>query len=133
MNNSYKMLQVVSILMIIFGAINSVISLIGLLGVFVLVAAGLSPVLILAYLMLIAGGIAELVVGIIGVINCKDHTKGQMLMICGIVVAGLMVLGNLLAMILSGDFNPMTLISGLLFPVLFIVGAMKLKNGGPVA
>ena len=137
MNSGSKMLQVVSILMVVFGAIATVFDLIGLIGVFALIALGASPLLILAYILLIGGGIAELVVGIIGVVNCKNPEKGQMLMICGIVVAAITVLGNILYMIFD-SFNFFTLISGLLFPILFIVGAVQLKNsnagpGGPAA
>lgn len=124
------MLQVVSILMIVFGAIATVIDLVGLVVVIAAVALGLSPLALIAYLLLCAGGIAELVVGIIGVINCKDASKGQMLFTCGIVIIAVTVLGNLLAMIFYSDgFNPFSLISGLLFPILFTVGAVQLKNG----
>lgn len=122
------MLQVVSILMIVFGAIATVVDLIALIGVFALIALGASPLLILATILLICAGIGELVVGIIGVINCKDVSKAQMLLVCGIVIAALTLLGNLLSMIWGGDFNPLNLISGLLFPVLFIVGALQLKK-----
>ena len=128
MNSGSKMLQVISILMIVFGAIATVIDLIALIGVFVLIAAGASPLLILATILLIAGGIGELVVGIIGVINCKDPSKAQMLLICGIVIAALTLLGNLLSMVWGGDFNFFGLLSGLLFPILFTVGAVQLKN-----
>ena len=136
MNSGSKMLQVVSILMVVFGAIATVFDLIGLIGVFALIALGASPLLILAYILLIAGGIAELVVGIIGVVNCKDPAKGQMLMVCGIVVAAITVLGNILYMIFD-SFNFFSLISGMLFPILFTVGAVQMKNnagpGGPAA
>lgn len=122
------MLQVVSILMIVFGAIAAVVSLIGLVVVIAAVAITGEVLALFAYLILIAAGIAELVVGIIGVINCKDLSKAQMLLTCGIVVAAVTVLGNLLSMIGSG-FNFFTLLSGLLFPILFIVGAIQMKNG----
>ena len=128
MNSGSKMLQVVSILMIVFGAIATVVDLISLIGVFALIALGASPLLILACLLLIAGGIGELVVGIIGVINCKDVSKAQMLLTCGIVVGALTLLGNVLYMIWD-SFNVFSLFSGLLFPILFIVGAIQLKNG----
>ena len=123
------MLQVVSILMIVFGAIATVIDLIALIGVAVLIAAGASPLLIFATILLIIAGIGELVVGIIGVINCKDQSKAQMLLICGVVIAALTLLGNLLSMVWGGEFNVVTLLSGLLFPILFIVGYIQLKNG----
>ena len=128
MNSGQKMLQVVSILMIVFGAIAAVVSLIGLVVVIAAVAITGEVLALFAYLILIAAGIAELVVGIIGVVNCKDISKAQMLLTCGIVVAAVTVLGNLLSMIGSG-FNFFTLISGLLFPILFIVGAIQMKNG----
>ena len=128
MNSGQKMLQVVSILMIVFGAIAAVVSLIGLVVVIAAVAITGQVLALFAYLILIAAGIAELVVGIIGVVNCKDLSKAQMLLVCGIVVAAVTVLGNLLSMIGSG-FNFFTLLSGLLFPILFIVGAIQMKNG----
>ena len=126
------MLQVISILMIVFGAIATVISLIGLVVVIAAVAITGEGLALVAYLILIAGGIAELVVGIIGVINCKDASKAQMLLICGIVVAAIQVLGNILSMVGSG-FDFFSLLSGLLFPILFIVGAIQMKNSTPQA
>lgn len=137
MNSGSKMLQVVSILMVVFGAIATVFDLIGLIGVFALIALGASPLLILAYILLIAGGIAELVVGIIGVVNCKNPEKGQMLLVCGVVIIVLTLLGNILYMIFD-SFNVFSLVSGMLFPILFTVGAVQLKNsaggpGGPAA
>ena len=123
-----KMLQVVSILMIVFGAIATVVDLIALIGVFALIALGANPILILAAILLIAGGIGELVVGIIGVINCKDPSKAQMLLICGVVIGALTLLGNIMYMIFD-SFNVFSLFSGLLFPILFVVGAIQLKNG----
>lgn len=129
MNSGSKMLQVVSILMIVFGAIATVIELIGLVAMIALIALGANPLLLLAYILLIAGGIAELVVGIIGVINCKNLEKAQMLLTCGIVVTALTLLGNILSMILGGEFNAFGLISGMLFPILFIVGSLQMKKG----
>lgn len=123
-----KILQVVSILMIIFGAIGTVVSLIGLLGVAVLVALGVSPFLYVVYLLLVGSSIAELVIGIIGVINCKNVEKAQMLIICGAIVAALTLLGNIMAIAL-GSANYFSLFSGLVIPVLFIVGAVQLKKG----
>ena len=123
------MLQVISILMIVFGAIATVIELIGLVAIIAAIALGASPLFLLAYILLIAGGIAELVVGIIGVINCKNPEKAQMLLTCGIVVTVLTLVGNILSMILGGDFNAFGLISGMLFPILFIVGSLQLKKG----
>ena len=128
MNSGSKMLQVVSILMIVFGAIATVMSLIGLVVVIAAVALTGEGLALVAYLILIAGGIAELVVGIIGVVNCKNLEKAQMLLTCGIVVAAVQVLGNILSMAGSG-FNFFGLLSGLLFPILFIVGAIQMKKG----
>ena len=128
MNSGQKMVQVISILMIVFGAIATVISLIGLVVVIAAVAITGQVLALVAYLILVGGGIAELVVGIIGVVNCKDISKAQMLLVCGVVVAVVQVLGNLLSMAGSG-FNFFSLLSGLLFPILFIVGAIQMKNG----
>lgn len=130
MNSGSKMLQVVSILMIVFGAISTVMVLIGLFGLAVIIEYfGLSGWLYLAYIMLTLGAIAELVVGIIGVVNCKDQSKAPMLLSCGIVIIVLTLLGNILSLIFYSDgFNATTLISGLLFPILFTVGASQMKN-----
>ena len=131
MGSGSKMLQVVSILMIIFGAIAVVFELIGLLGLAVIIEFyGLSGMLYLAYILLMIGAIAELVVGIIGVTGCKDPSKAQMLLTCGIVIIAITVLGNLLSIIFYSDgFNVFSLASGLLFPILFTVGAVQMKNG----
>ena len=122
------MLKVVSILMIVFGAIATVFSLIGLIVVIAAVAITGQVLALVAYLILVGGGIAQFVVGIIGAVNHKDLSKAQMLFTCGIVVIAVQLLANILSMVSDG-FNVFNLISGLLFPILFTVGANQMKNG----
>lgn len=126
MNFGSKMLQIVSIFMIVFGALAAVLSFV-YLAIVLSADTGEVP-LLLAYIVLTGGGVAELVAGIIGVLNYTNASKAKMLIICGIVVAAVTVLGYIFMMIGDGSFDVLTLISGLLFPILFIVSAVRMKN-----
>ena len=90
------MLKVVGILMIVFGAIGLIITIVGFGAVALLDAAGAS--MGLAYfgcVLALLSAVAELVTGILGVINCDKPEKAQMLIICAIVIVVLSFLGNI--------------------------------------
>lgn len=72
-------LKVTGILMIIFGALSIIVSIIAALGVAALLlisdGAVSSTLLYTAVALLIVSAVAELVAGIIGVVNCKKPEK----------------------------------------------------------
>ncbi len=119
-------LKVCGILMIIFGGISIVLSLIAFAGVSVLVALGAKAgVLYLSCVFSLVSAVAELVAGIIGVKNCGDTSKAGVCMAWGIVVAACCVLGQVISVIGGGKFSVFSLILGLVLPVLYIIGAAK--------
>ena len=117
-------LKVCGILMIIGGGLGIIVSIVAILGIAVLAAAGVSSgLLYLSGILLVISSVAELVAGIIGVKNCNNADKAGTCMAWGIVVAVLSVLGNVLTVVGGGDFSVMSFITGLVIPVLFIIGA----------
>lgn len=137
MQQGSRMLQVVGILMLVYGAVELVITLMGILGMGVLigVAAGSITagigVLTLFSLAGLLGAIIMLVAGILGAKNWNQPQKAGSCVAMGVIIVILNALSGI------GDFmNPSTslgvalfgLALGLLFPVLYLVGALKLKS-----
>lgn len=125
------MLKVVGILMIVFGAIATIITLIALVGVSV-VAATLSAggLYVFGVILAFLGAVAELVTGILGVVNCDKVEKAQMLLICAIVIVALSFLGNLIfPLIAGGSPSIFSFLIGLILPGLFAFGAIQNKQG----
>ena len=127
-----KLLKVVGILMIIGGAIGIIMGIIAVAGVSVLAAlAGpefKSGLYIFAAILLLVGAVLELVAGIIGVKDAKVPEKANTCLVWGIIVAVLSVLSNILTVAAGGDFSVVSLITGLVLPVLFIIGAVLNKK-----
>jgi len=125
------MLKVVGIIMIVFGAIWTIISLIAVVGASALAASlGLSGIYVVGCLIALLSSVAELVTGILGVINCDKTEKAQMLLICAIVVVALSFLGNILFPIISGtSASVVSFLIGLILPGLFAFGAIQNKQG----
>lgn len=123
-------LKVTGILMIIGGGISLILAIVALLGIAVLAAAGASSGMLYASgaLMLISA-VAELVTGIIGVVNAKRPEKAGLCMAWGIIVAVLCVAGTILNAVGGGTFSVFSLILGFVLPALFIIGAAKNKQG----
>ena len=125
------MLKVVGILMIVFGAIATIITLIALVGVSV-VAAALSAggLYVFGVILAFLGAVAELVTGILGVVNCDKVEKAQMLLICAIIIVALSFLGNLIfPLIAGGSPSIFSFLIGLILPGLFAFGAIQNKQG----
>lgn len=123
-------LKVTGILMIIGGGISLIAAIVALLGIAALALLGASSgMLYAAGALTLVSAVAELVTGIIGVVNAKRADKAGMCMAWGIVVAVLCVAGCILTVAGGGDFPVFSLILGLVLPVLFIIGAAKNKQG----
>ena len=131
------MLKVVGILMIIFGGIGIIVSIVAF-GTVALVDGIAGAVeaevnLGLAYfgcVLALLGSIAELVTGIMGVANHNKPEKAQLCLICAVVVIGLAILGDLIVPIIAGSgISWFGLIFNLILPGLFIYGAIQNKQG----
>lgn len=116
-------LKVVSILFIVFGAILTIISIIGLIGSSMVSSmfGGLGAILVIATVIALISSLLELVIGIIGVKKCEDPSQANFFIVTGIVLCAL----YLITMIMS--FSVWNLI-GFVLPILFIVGGVQNKN-----
>ena len=125
-----KFLKVTGILMIIggaFGIIGGIVAMIGagaLAAVLEMSAGGL----MLASALILASAVFQLIAGIMGVKNCDKPEKAQSCLVMGVIVAILSVAGNVISNILGSSFNILSYATGLIIPVLYIIGAVKNKE-----
>ena len=120
-------LKVTGILMIIGGGISIIMGIIAALGVAALVyisdGEASSAMLYASVALMIISAVAQLITGIIGVINCKKPEKAGTCIVWGIIVAALCVAGTILNSAGGGSFSVFSLLLGLVLPVLYIIGA----------
>ena len=125
-------LKVTGILMIIGGGISIIMGIIAALGVAALayISDGTvsSALLYASVVLMLISAVAELVAGIIGVVNCKKPEKAGDCIAWGIIVAVLSVAGTILNSVGGGSFSAFSLILGLVLPVLYIIGAVFNKK-----
>ena len=125
-----KFLKVTGILMIIgaaFGIIGGIIEMIGV-GALAAVLETSAVGLMLASVLVLASAVFQLIAGIMGVKNCDKPEKAQTCLVMGIIVAILSVAGNVISNLLGSDFNAFNYATGLVIPVLYIIGAAKNKE-----
>ena len=125
-----KFLKVTGILMIIgaaFGIIGGIIAMIGV-GALAAVLETSAVGLMLASVLVLASAVFQLSAGIMGVKNCDKPEKAQTCLVMGIIVAILSVAGNVISNVLGSDFNAFNYATGLVIPVLYIIGATKNKE-----
>ena len=131
-------LKVTGILMIIFGAIAILGDLFaGIICTACAAAvtdgsAGVIAVAIVGSIIGCAGGILELIAGLIGVKNCDNAGAAGKCLVWGIIVF-VIELVSVIMTIASGTDNSavsivITIISGLAIPVLYIIGAVLNKK-----
>lgn len=127
-----KFLKVTGILMIIFGSIALIIAIMALLGLGVLEAIGAPMGLLWASgIIALLGAVAEFVAGIIGVVNWNKPNKANTCIGWGITVAAMCVISNIFTLIgYPENFNVFSLLTGLVIPVLYLIGAFKNKKLG---
>ncbi|WP_294384568.1 hypothetical protein [uncultured Ruminococcus sp.] len=127
-----KFLKVTGILMIIFGSIALIIAIMALLGLGVLEAIGAPMGLLWASgIIALLGAVAEFVAGIIGVVNWNKPNKANTCIGWGIAVAAMCVISNIFTLIgYPENFNVFSLLTGLVIPVLYLIGAFKNKKLG---
>ena len=127
------MLKVVGILMIVFGGIALVLGIIA--AVAVAAVAFLSEGLLTTNLLyastalMVASAVAELVAGIVGVVNCTKPEKAGVCIVWGAIVAVLCVAGTVLNLVAHGEFNICTMAVGLVLAVQFYIGGVPNKTG----
>ena len=125
-----KFLKVTGILMIIgaaFGIIGGIIAMIGV-GALAAVLETSAVGLMLASVLVLASAVFQLIAGIMGVKNCDKPEKAQSCIVIGVIVAILSVAGNVISNVLGSDFNIINYATGLIIPVLYIIGAVKNKE-----
>ena len=125
-------LKVTGILMIIGEGISIIMGIIAALGVAVVAyisdGKASSTLLYASVVLVIASAIAQLVAGIIGVVNCRKPEKARSCIVCGVIVAVLSIAGSVLNSVGGGSFSVLSLILGLVLPVLYIIGAVFNKK-----
>ena len=125
-----KFLKVTGILMIIggaFGIIGGIVAMIGA-GALAAVLETSAGGLMLASSLILASAVFQLIAGIMGVKNCDKPEKAQSCLVMGVIVAILSVAGNVISNILGSSFNILSYATGLVIPVLYIIGAVKNKE-----
>ncbi len=126
------LLKVVSILFIIFGAIATIISLLGLLGSAALssmgeeVGAAIGGILMVAMVVALISSVLELILGIIGIKKCGDPSKAGYFIVVGIILVVISFVPLIIG-ITSGGFIWTSLVSFVL-PILYIVGGFMNKK-----
>lgn len=125
-----KFLKVTGILMIIggaFGIIGGIVAMIGA-GALAAVLETSAGGLMLASSLILASAVFQLIAGIMGVKNCDKPEKAQSCLVMGVIVAILGVAGNIISNVLGSSFNILSYATGLVIPVLYIIGAAKNKE-----
>ena len=137
-----KFLKVTGILMIIFSAIALVLEIILAAGIAALgvaavesnvslgtVTSAISPTVWIAVVLGFVGVVAEFVAGIIGVANAKKPEKANTCFIWGVIVIAVNVISNIvMAITYPAGFSVWSALSGLVLPVLYLIGAVLNKK-----
>lgn len=146
--NGSKLLKVTSILMIIGGILGAIFSVLSVLLAGVLTAAftnpdaqqavadqgvsvsttAISAIVWVAVIILVISAVIEIIAGVKGKKNWNNPAAAKTLIIFGIVCAVLSVLGNVLFASGGAGSQIISYITGLVLPVLYIIGAVQLKK-----
>ena len=123
------LLKVMGILMIIGGAISVVMSIIAVAGIAAIAylsdGAVSMGMLYASGALMVVGSVAELIAGILGVANSKKPEKAKTCVVWGAIVAALSAAGIVLNAIGGGSFSAVSAVTGLVLPVLYIIGAAR--------
>ena len=124
----HKFLKVTGILMIISSILSIIVGVIvgglGALAVGVGAGSGLTFSYFAVLLLTLAGGICQLIAGIVGVKHSKSTENAKKCVTWGIVVIVFFVLSNVFSVVSGNEFNAVNLLTGLLVPGLYIYGAI---------
>ncbi|MCL1830308.1 MAG: hypothetical protein FWG21_02635 [Oscillospiraceae bacterium] len=124
-----KLLQICGILMIIGGSLQIILSLIVILGLIVLLAIAESGtfLLFISALLIIVSAVVSFIAGIVGTKNAANPAKADKCIFYGFFCIALSLLGNIIG-IIGGNFNTMSLFTGLVIPGLYLLGAYQNKK-----
>lgn len=70
-------------------------------------------------------GLIELITGIIGVMNANKPEKATTCVVWGVIFTMLCIIGNVLFVVCGLSFNLIWFGSGLILPIVFIIGGLK--------
>lgn len=110
-----------------FGIIGGIVAIIGV-GTMAALLETSGGGLMLASILILASAVFQLIAGIMGVKHCENIEKAQSCLIMGVLVAVLSVVGNIISNVMGTSFNIMSYATGLVIPVLYIIGAAKNKS-----
>ena len=121
-------LKVTGILMIIAAAFSIIVGVL-LAGISALAAglgaaSGLKFSFWAALFLTLVGGICQLIAGVKGVKHCQRIEEAGKLIIWGAIVAVFCILSTVLSMVNGGEFNFMSILTGVAVPALYIYGAV---------
>ena len=87
-------------------------------------ASGLTFSYWAALFLTLVGGICQLIAGVKGVKHCQRIEEAGKLIIWGAIVAVFCILSTVLSMVNGGEFNFMSILTGVAVPALYIYGAV---------
>lgn len=121
------LLQVVSIIFIVFGAIAIIVSIIAIAGSALLTAytGGMAAMLIVVSVIALASGVLELIIGIMGLKKCKDPAKANFFIIWGIILCAISLISLIMSFFVAFSWTSLV---GFILPVLYIVGGVMNKK-----
>lgn len=124
----HKFLKVTGILMII-AAVFSIIAgvLIGGVGALAAglgAASGLTFAFWAAFFLTMVGGICQMIAGIKGIVHSKRSESAGKLIRWGVIVAAFSVLSIVFNLVNGGEFNVISVLTGVAIPALYIYGAV---------
>jgi len=131
-----KFLKVTGILMIIFSVIGFIFALIAVLGLGALAlmaeATGVEVpmgMMVVSGILAVVGAIIQFIAGIVGTKNWNKPEKANKCIIWGIIVIALCIFSNILTLVGYPDsFSVMSVITGLVIPVLYLIGGFQNKK-----
>jgi len=128
-------LKVTGILLIIGGSVSIIVGLLAVACSSVLVAADVAldagagtGLLMVASILILVSGVVSLIAGIVGVKNAAKPEKAGSCIVWGVLVIVLAVLGNILTMVAGGPLNYISIVTGLVLPALYLLGAFQNKK-----
>lgn len=131
MSKGKGFLKVCGIIMIVGGGLSILLSIFSLAAAFGAFAIGL-PGYGFGIIIGILAGIMELVCGIVGVVNCDKPEKAGVCLAFGVIVIVLSLIGQILVWVnaaaIGASVNFVSIITSLILPVLFIIGAVLNKK-----
>ena len=129
-------LKVTSILMIIGGALGALAGIVaialaaGYAALAFEIDPGTAGLLFGGAILIIVAAIVEIIAGVMGLKACKAGKGAAKCFVWGIIVAVLTVISIILSIAGGSEVNIINILLNLVVPVLYIVGAVQMKNSG---